>query len=71
MDKQEVLVKENEFLKNNNSSLIETMGSITMLTTKGAENLERSLESLQERDVRITRFQDAVRRRDSVNLALV
>jgi chemotaxis protein MotB len=71
LDKQEGLSQENAFLKANNSSLVETMGNITTLTTKGAENLEKTLESLQERDVRITRLQDAVNRRDSVNLVLV
>ena len=71
LDKQEELSQENAFLKANNSSLVETMGNITTLTTKGAENLEKTLESLQERDVRITRLQDAVNRRDSVNLVLV
>jgi chemotaxis protein MotB len=47
------------------------MGNLTTLTTKGAENLEKSLESLQEKDLTIRRLQDAVTRRDSVNLSLV
>jgi chemotaxis protein MotB len=47
------------------------MGNLTTLSQKGAENLERSLESLKEKDMRITRMQDAVTRRDSVTLALV
>ena len=59
------------FLKANNQELINNMGNLTTLSQKGAENLERSLESLKEKDVRITRMQDAVTRRDSVTLALV
>lgn len=47
------------------------MGNLTTLTQKGAENLEKSLESLREKDLTIRRLQDAVTRRDSVNLALV
>jgi chemotaxis protein MotB len=47
------------------------MGNLTTLTTKGAENLEKSLESLQEKDLTIRKLQDAITRRDSVNLALV
>ena len=47
------------------------MGNLTTLTTKGAENLEKSLESLREKDLTIRKLQDAVTRRDSVNLALV
>tara|TARA_Y200000002_G_scaffold280404_1_gene234541 strand:- start:136 stop:1011 length:876 start_codon:yes stop_codon:yes gene_type:complete len=59
------------FLKANNQELINNMGNLTTLSQKGAENLERSLESLKEKDMRITRMQDAVTRRDSVTLALV
>lgn len=58
-------------LKANNQSLINNLGNLTTLTQKGAENLEKSLESLQEKDLRITRLQDAVTRKDSVTLALV
>ena len=59
------------FLKANNQELINNMGNLTTLSQKGAENLERSLESLKEKDMRITHMQDAVTRRDSVTLALV
>jgi len=54
-----------------NGDLIKQIGSFTDLTRKGAENLERSLESLAEKDLTIRKLQDAVTRRDSVNLALV
>jgi chemotaxis protein MotB len=47
------------------------MGNLTTLTKKGADNLERSLESLKEKDLTIRKMQDAVTRRDSVTLALV
>tara|TARA_B100001063_G_scaffold57787_2_gene52024 strand:- start:1814 stop:2671 length:858 start_codon:yes stop_codon:yes gene_type:complete len=59
------------FLKTNNQDLINNMGNLTTLSQKGAENLERSLESLQEKDLVIRTMQDAVTRRDSVTLALV
>ena len=58
-------------LKANNGELINNLGNLTTLTQKGAENLEKSLESLQEKDLRIQRLQDAVTRKDSVTLALV
>lgn len=54
-----------------NGDLIKQIGNFTDLTRQGAENLERSLESLQEKDLTIRKLQDAVTRRDSVNLALV
>ncbi|WP_431121300.1 OmpA/MotB family protein [Flagellimonas flava] len=67
----QTLEDQNAFLKANNQELINNMGNLTTLTTKGAENLEKSLESLREKDLTIRRLQDAVTRRDSVNLALV
>ena len=60
-----------EFLKSNNQVLIGNMGNLTELSSKGAENLEKSLESLQERDLTIRKLSAAITRRDSVNLALV
>ncbi|MBL7473585.1 OmpA/MotB family protein [Robertkochia sediminum] len=65
------LRKQNEMLRANNQELINNMGNLTTLTTKGAENLEKSLESLKEKDLTIRKLQDAVTRRDSINLALV
>tara|TARA_R110002072_G_scaffold117281_7_gene248236 strand:- start:31649 stop:32509 length:861 start_codon:yes stop_codon:yes gene_type:complete len=54
-----------------NKDLIRSIGDFTDLTKKGAENLQKSLQSLQEKDLTIRKLQDAVNRRDSVNLALV
>ena len=67
----EALKDQLSFLKANNTELINNMGNLTTLSQQGAENLERSLESLKEKDLRITKMQDAVTRRDSVTLALV
>ncbi|GIZ08691.1 flagellar motor protein MotB [Flavobacterium sp. UMI-01] len=58
-------------LKEHNETLITTSKNLTMLTSKGAENLEKSLESLKEKDLKITRLQDALTRKDSVTIALV
>jgi len=65
------LKDQNAFLKANNQELINNMGNLTTLTTKGAENLEKSLESLQEKDLTIRKLNNAITRRDSVNLSLV
>ena len=69
--RMKTLEEQNSFLKANNQELINNMGNLTTLTAKGAENLEKSLESLQEKDLTIRRLQDAITRRDSVNLSLV
>lgn len=71
MTEKEALANQVDFLKKNNSDLINNMGNLTTLTTKGAENLEKSLESLKEKDLKISRLQDALTKKDSVTLALV
>ncbi|WP_431241535.1 OmpA/MotB family protein [Flavobacterium sp. P21] len=58
-------------LKQHNQDLINSSKDLTVLTTKGAENLEKSLESLKEKDLKISRLQDALTKKDSVTLALV
>lgn len=58
-------------LRKTNQSLIQSSKDLTVLTTKGAENLEKSLESLKEKDLKINRLQDALTKKDSVTLALV
>lgn len=69
--KSESLKNQIDLLKENNQQLLNNMGNLTTLTKKGAENLEKSLESLREKDLTIKNLRDAVTRRDSVNLALV
>lgn len=58
-------------LRKTNEDLIQSSKDLTMLTSKGATNLEKSLESLREKDLKITRLQDALNKKDSVTLALV
>ena len=60
-----------DYLKKSNSDLINTASNMTTLSSKGAANLEKSLESLKEKDLKITRLQDALTRKDSETLALV
>ena len=58
-------------LRNSNNSLIQSNKDFMMLTTKGADNVEKTLESIKEKDLKITRLQDALNKKDSVTLALV
>ena len=58
-------------LRKSNQDLIDTKGDLTILTKQGSQNLEKSLESLKERDLKITRLQDALTKKDSVTLAIV
>ena len=71
ISEKDALSKQNDYLKQNNSDLISNTKDLTVLTTKGAQNLEKSLESLKEKDLKISRLQDALTKKDSVTLALV
>lgn len=71
LTEKDALNSQVEYLKKNNSDLINSSKELTVLTTKGAENLEKSLESLKEKDLKINRLQDALTKKDSVTLALV
>jgi len=68
---KETLASQIDYLKKNNSDLINNMGNMTTLSTKGAQNIEKALESMKEKDLKITRLQDALTKKDSVTLALV
>lgn len=71
LSEKDILNNQITDLKKTNSDLISNVGNMTMLSTKGAENLEKSLESLKEKDLKIFRLQDALTKKDSVTLALV
>ena len=58
-------------LKEHNQTLIAQSKDMTVLTTKGAENIEKALESIKEKDLKISRMQDALTKKDSVTLAVV
>ena len=58
-------------LKNTNSALLNSQGDLSTLSKKGAENLERSLESIKEKDLQIKTMREVINKKDSVTLALV
>ena len=67
----ESLNQQNDYLKKNNSDLINSSKEMTVLSTKGAQNIEKALETIREKDLKITRMQDALTKKDSVTLALI
>jgi chemotaxis protein MotB len=71
LSEKESLSQQNEYLKKNNSELISSAKDMTILSTKGAQNIEKALETIKEKDLKITRMQDALTKKDSVTLALV
>jgi chemotaxis protein MotB len=71
LTEKESFANQLEFLKKNNSDLINNMGNMTTLSAKGAQNIEKALETIKEKDLKISRMQDALTKKDSVTLALV
>ncbi len=45
--------------------------NLQVLSAKGASNIEKTLESIKEKDMKITRLQDALTKKDSITLAVV
>ena len=71
LDDKESLNAQINRLSNQNAALLNNVGDLATLSKKEAENLERSLESIKEKDLKIQRMQDAINKKDSVTLALV
>lgn len=71
LDEKDRLNQQIATLGSQNSALLNNVGDLATLSKKEAENLERSLESIKEKDMKIQRMQDAINKKDSVTLALV
>lgn len=71
LTEKESLAQQNEYLKKNNSELLSNVGNMTTLSAQGAQNIEKALETIKEKDLKINRMQDALTKKDSVTLALV
>ena len=71
LDEKERMTGEITRLNNTNAALLNNVGDLATLSKKEAENLERSLESIKEKDLAIRSMQDALNKKDSVTLALV
>lgn len=60
-----------DYLKKTNYQLLKNVGNLATLSKKEAQNLEKSLESIKEKDLTIRKLEDALNKRDSVTFALV
>lgn len=71
LDNRKNAKKEIEYLKQTNYQLLKNVGNLSTLSKKEAQNLEKSLEQIREKDMTIKSLQDAITKRDSVTFALV
>ena len=60
-----------EYLKNTNYKLLNNVGNLSVLSKREAQNLEKSLETIKEKDLQIKNMMQAISKKDSVTLALV
>lgn len=65
------LRRENEFLKENQTSALMQLENLNVLTKSQAESVKKSLERLGERDDYIRGLQTALAKKDSLNMALI
>ncbi len=62
---------EMDFLKKNNNQLISQLEDMSIISKTGAESMKKSLEIMNEQSRYIQDLNQAARRKDSLNLALV
>lgn len=67
----DALKKENAFLKENNSNVLNQLKDLSVLSATQAESVKKSLENLSAKDAYIQDLQSAIARKDSLNMALV
>lgn len=66
-----ILEEELAFQKKNNNNLLDRLTDMSILSKKEAENLEKSLDALQDQNKYVQNLTTSMQRKDSVNLALV
>lgn len=65
------LYKEIDFLKQNNSQMINQLKDLSVISSSQAESIKKSLENIGSKDIYIQDLQRAISRKDSLNMALV
>lgn len=67
----DALRKENAFLKENHTNVLNQLKDLSVLSATQAESVKKSLENLGAKDAYIQDLQSAMARKDSLNMALV
>src|SRR6476659_10046277 len=69
--KLDALRKENAFLKENNTNVLNQLKDLSVLSATQAESVKKSLDNLGAKDAYIQGLQSEISRKDSLNMALV
>ena len=60
-----------DFLKENNTNLLERLSDLSIVSKSGAESIKASLETMNRQNAYIQNLNESIRQKDSLNLALV
>jgi len=66
-----ILEQQLEYFKTNNTNLLELLTDLSVVNKAGAENVKKSLDAINEQNNYIKDLTSSLRKRDSLNLALV
>jgi chemotaxis protein MotB len=67
----DAMKKENAFLKENNTNVLNQLKDLSVLSATQAESVKKSLDNLGAKDAYIQNLQSAMARKDSLNMVLV
>jgi len=65
------LEKENDFLKQNSTTMLNQLQSLSVLSNSQAESVKKSLDNIGAKDAYIQNLQQAMTKKDSLNMVLV
>ena len=65
------LQKENDYLKQNSTTLLNQLQALSVLSNSQAESVKKSLENIGAKDAYIQNLQQAMAKKDSLNMVLV
>ncbi|HVZ24476.1 MAG TPA: OmpA family protein [Sediminibacterium sp.] len=67
----EDLKKQNDYLRQNNNTVLNQLKDLSVVTGAQAESIKKSLENIGAKDMYIKDLQGSIARKDSLNMALV
>ncbi len=70
-DEVDLLNKQIAFMKDNNNSALRQLQDLSVISTKQAESINKSLENIGSKDQYIQQLQSSIARKDSLNMTLV
>lgn len=70
-EKIKTLEEQLDYIKKNNTNLLDRLSDLSVVSKAGAESIQKSLDAMNEKDKYIKNLTSEMSRKDSINLALV